>query len=168
MRRSSTFNLVAGISIAMATAALAQGRPEGRPLRPQAGGVLAQRAPATGVRALANVRELHDIMISPASDAVFDATARQPLDEKGWTTARNQALVLGESGNLLMVGSRVRDNGKWMKMSRALVNAAAQAAAAAQKKDAKALEVATDAITVACMECHRPYRDQGRQMGAPR
>ena len=158
MRRSSTFSLVAGIVIAMASAALAQGRPEGRPLRPQAG----------GVRALATVRELHDLMISPASDAVFDATSRQPLDEKGWTTARNQALVLAESTNLLMVGSRVRDNGNWMKMSRALVDAAAQAAAAAQKKDAKALEVATDAITVACMECHRPYRDQGRQMGAPR
>ena len=130
--------------------------------------LLAQRAPATGVRALANVRELHDIMISPASDAVFDATSQQPLDEKGWTAARNQALVLGESANLLMVGSRVRDNGNWMKMSRALVDAAAEAAAAAQKKDAKALEVATDAITIACMECHRPYRDQGRQMGAPR
>lgn len=152
MRRSSTSSLVAGVAIAMAIASAA----------------LAQRAPATGVRALANVRELHDIMISPASDAVFDATSQPSLDEEGWTAARNQALVLAESANLLMLGSRVRDNGNWMKMSRALVDAAAQAAAAAQKKDAKALEVATDAITVACMECHRPYRDQGRQMGAPR
>ena len=158
MRRSSTSSLVAGIAIAMASAALAQGRPEGRPLRQQ----------AAGIRTLANVRELHDIMISPASDAVFDATSQQPLDEKGWTAARNQALVLAESSNLLMLGNRVRDNGNWMRMSRALVDAAAQAAAAAQKKDVKALEVATDAITVACMECHRPYRDQGRQMGAPR
>ncbi len=152
MRRSSTSSLVAGIAIAMALASAA----------------LAQRAPVTGVRALANVRELHDIMISPASDAVFDATSQQSLDEKGWTAARNQALVLAESANLLMLGTRVRDNGNWMKMSRALVDAAAQAAAAAQKNVAKALEVATDAITVACMECHRPYRDQGRQMGAPR
>src|SRR6185295_18056587 len=102
--------------------------------------LLAQRAPATGVRALANVRELHDIMISPASDAVFDATSQPSLDEEGWTAVRNQALVLAESANLLMLGSRVRDNGNWMKMSRALVDAAAQAAAAAQKKDAKALE----------------------------
>ena len=127
----------------------------------------AQRAPATGVRTLANVRELHDLMISPASDAVFVASANQPLDAKGWTTARNQALVLAESGNLLMVGSRVRDSGNWMKMSRAMVDAAALAATAAEKKDAMGLEAATDAITVSCMECHRPYRDQGRQMGAP-
>ena len=111
MRRSSTSSLVAGIAIAMAMASAA----------------LAQRAPATGVRALANVRELHDIMISPASDAVFDATSQQSLDEKGWTAARNQALVLAESANLLMLGTRVRDNGNWMKMSRALVDAAAAA-----------------------------------------
>lgn len=160
MRRSSTSSLVAAIAMAMAmaVAALAQGRSEARPPRPQ----------AAGVRTLANVRELHDIMISPASDAVFDASSQQPLDAKGWTAARNQALLLAESGNLLMIGSRVRDNGNWMRMSRAMVDAAALAADAAVKKDAKALEAATDAITVSCMECHRPYRDQGRQMGAPR
>jgi len=147
MRRSWTFSLLV---IAMAASPL-----------------LAQRAPATGVRTIANVRELHDLIISPASDAVFDASSRQPLDAKGWTEARNQALLLAESGNLLMIGTRVRDNGNWMKMSRAMVDAAARAAVAAEKKDATALETATDALTVSCMECHRPYRDQGRQMGAP-
>jgi hypothetical protein len=148
MRRSLTFSLV---SVVVAVSV---------PL-------LAQRTPATGVRTLANVRELHDLMISPASDAVFEASSNQPLDAKGWTTARNQALMLAESGNLLMVGTRLRDNGNWIKMSRAMVDAAALAASAAEKKDAMALEAATDAITVSCMECHRPYRDQGRQMGAP-
>jgi len=130
--------------------------------------LLAQRAPAAGVRAVADAKQLHDILISPASDAVFDASSNPPKDEKGWTAARNQALLLAEAGNLLMVGNRVRDNGNWMKMSRALVDAAALAATAAEKKDAQALEAAADPITVACMECHRPYRDQGRQMGAPR
>ena len=148
MRRSLTFSLLA-VAVAVSS-----------PL-------LAQRAPATGVRTLANVRELHDLMISPASDAVFEASSNQPLDGKGWTAVRNQALVLAESGNLLMVGTRVRDNGNWMKMSRAMVDAAALAATAAEKKDAMALVAATDTITVSCMECHRPYRDQGRQMGAP-
>jgi cytochrome c553 len=129
--------------------------------------IAAQRAPATGVRTLATVLQLHELLISPASDAVFNAASDPPTDAKGWTAARNQALVLAEASNLLMVGSRVRDNDNWMKMSRALVDAAALAASAADKKDAKALETATDSITVACMECHRPYRDQGRQMGAP-
>ena len=148
MRRSLTFSVVVVAAVAA--------------------GVSAQRSPAVGIRALANVRELHDIMISPASDAVFAASSSQPLDAKGWTDARNQAILLAESGNLLMVGTRVRDTGNWMKMSRAMVDAAALAATAAEKKDAKALEAATDSITTACMECHRPYRDGGRQMGAPK
>ena len=130
MRRSWTFSLV----LVTAVAAV----------------IHAQRSPAIGVRALASVRELHDIMISPASDAVFAASSNQPLDAKGWTDARNQAIVLAESGNLLMLGTRVRDNANWMRMSRAMVDAAALAAAAAEKKDAKALETATDSITTAC------------------
>ena len=128
----------------------------------------AQRGPSTGVRTLANVRELHELLISPASDAVFNAATDPPTDAKGWAAARGQALLLAESANLLMVGSRVRDNTNWMKMSRALVDAAALAATAAEKKDPKALEAATDAITISCMNFHQPYRDGGRQMGAPK
>jgi hypothetical protein len=130
--------------------------------------LIAQRAPATGVRSLANVLQLHELLITPASDAVFNASTNPPNDANGWTAVRNQALLLAEAGNLLMVGNRIRDNGNWMKMSRAMVDAAALAATAAEKKDPKALEAAADPITVSCMECHRPYRDQGRQMGAPR
>ena len=133
-----------------------------------AAAVDAQRSPAAGVRAIANVSELHELLISPASDAVFNAAGNPPREAKGWTAARDQALLLAESGNLLMIGTRVRDNGNWMKMSRAMVDAAALAATAAQKKDATALEAAADALTITCMTCHRPYRDQGRQMGAPK
>ena len=148
MRRSLTFSIVLAAALAAT--------------------VHAQRSPAVGVRTLASVRQLHDILISPASDAVFNAASGPPADAKGWTAARDQALILAESGNLLMVGGRMRDSGNWMKMSRAMVDAAALAAAAAETRDAMALESAVDAITVSCMACHQPYRDQGRQMGAPK
>ena len=148
MRRSLTFSVVLAAALAA--------------------NLHAQRSPAVGIRALANVRQLHDILISPASDAVFNAASSPPTDAKGWTAARDQAVILAESGNLLMVGGRVRDNDNWMRMSRAMVDAAALAAAAAEKRDAMALEGAADAITVSCMACHQPYRDQGRQMGAPK
>ena len=126
--------------------------------------VSAQRS-AAGVRPVASVKQLHEIMITPASDAVFRATADTPASEKGWADTRNQAFVLAEGGNLLMLGSRARDNAAWMKMSRALVDAAATAASAAEKKDADALAGAADIITAACEACHQPYRDRGRQMG---
>jgi hypothetical protein len=124
----------------------------------------AQRSTA-GVRPVASVKQLHEIIITPASDAVFGATADTPASEKGWADARNQALVLAEGGNLLMLGTRARDNAAWMKMSRALVDGAATAARAAEKKDADALAGAADVITAACEACHQPYRDRGRQMG---
>ena len=89
----------------------------------------AQRS-TSGVRPIATVRQLHEIMITPASDAVFRASGETSPNEKGWVEARNQALVLAEAGNLLMLGSRVRDNAGWMRMSRALVDAAATAATA--------------------------------------
>ena len=124
----------------------------------------AQRS-TSGVRPIATVRQLHEIMITPASDAVFRASGDTSPNEKGWVDARNQALVLAEAGNLLMLGSRARDNMGWMTMSRALVDAAATAASAAEKKDADALAGAGDIITAACEACHQPYRDRGRQMG---
>ena len=43
----------------------------------------AQRTPVTGVRAVASVNQLHEVMISPASDAVFDASAEPPLQRQG-------------------------------------------------------------------------------------
>src|ERR1051325_1537709 len=73
-----------------------------------AASVFAQRGP-TGVRTIATVRELHDVMISPSSDAVFDAATNPPTEAKGWLAARNQALLLAESANPLMVGSRLRE-----------------------------------------------------------
>ena len=149
MRRSWTFSLVAA-GVAALTVHL-----------------IAQRGPA-GIRIVASVLELHEALINPASDAVFEASGTPPADDAGWLAARHQALVLAESGNLLMIGSRVRDNDNWMRLSRAMVDGAARAADAAAKKDATALEAATDAITVACEACHRPYRDGGRQMGVPR
>jgi cytochrome c553 len=127
----------------------------------------AQRS-TSGVRPVATVKQLHEIMITPASDAVFRASGETPTSERSWVEARNQAVVLAEAGNLLMLGSRVRDNAGWMRMSRALVDAAATAATAAEKKDADALAGAGDIITAACEACHQPYRDRGRQMGAGR
>jgi hypothetical protein len=129
--------------------------------------VAAQRAPVSAPRPIATVKQLHDILITPASDVVFHASVETPTTSKAWLDAHDHALMLAEAGNLLMLGTRARDKDQWMKMSRALVDAAALAATATEKKDARALEAATDSVTVACEACHRPYRDQGRQMGVP-
>jgi len=121
-------------------------------------------APPSAIRPVATVKQLHDAMITPASDALFNAGAQAPKDDQAWSEVANEALVLAESGNLLMLGSRAKDQGAWMKMSRALVDAAAEAAKAAQDKNLNALMAAGDRIETSCESCHVPYRDNGRQM----
>src|SRR5438128_3200027 len=119
MRRSSMFKQVIVVALLVLPAA-------------------AQRAPVAAPRPVATVKQLHDILITPASDAVFRASAEAPTTSKAWLEAHDQALMLAESGNLLMLGSRARDRDQWMKMSRALVDAAGAAANAIEKKDARA------------------------------
>lgn len=117
------------------------------------------------IKAIATVMELHQTMVTPASDAIFNAGLEPPKDDQAWTDIRNNALILAESGNLLMTGDRAKDTGPWMEMSQAMVDAAVAAKNAAEAKDTNALTSAGDQIVAACMRCHEPYRDHGRKMG---
>ena len=77
MRRSLTFSLLTAVVLASS--------------------LQAQRAPQTGIRTLVTDLQLHELLISPASDAVFNASTDPPTDDKGWTAARNQALILADA-----------------------------------------------------------------------
>jgi hypothetical protein len=142
--------IVAGIVIQPAALAGTQAPQRGaRPAAPA--------AQSSSVRAVGTVMQVMHAIVIPASDAVFKAGGDPPADDKGWTTAENQAVALAESGNLLMIGNRVRDRGDWMKMSRALVDAAATAVKAAQAKNADAMSTASDAVYETCEACHLKY-----------
>jgi hypothetical protein len=78
--------------------------------------------------------------------------------------ATSTALVLAESGNLLLMGPRLKDRGKWVTLSRALPSAAAAGVKAADARNLDALTLARDRIVLACETCHEPYRDGGRKM----
>jgi hypothetical protein len=121
---------------------------------------LAQRGsgpPATGVRTVGTTLQVMQAIVKPASDAVFAAGGEPPKDAKAWTVLENQAVALAESGNLLMLGDRVKDQGDWMKFSRALVDASAGAVKAAQAKNADAMSTASDAVYETCENCHMGY-----------
>ena len=118
------------------------------------------------VRSVATVRQLHDAMTIPASDAVFNTGREAPRTDQQWTAVRNAAVQLTESGNLLMIGSRVKDKGAWMKLSRALVDAGAVALEAIDAKNMAALSDAGDRILLACATCHESYRDKRRKTPA--
>jgi hypothetical protein len=116
------------------------------------------------IEVVATILQLHRAMITPASDALFGVASKRPQTEQQWVALQDDAIILAESGNLLMLGNRAKDQGQWMKMSRALVDAGALALRAAQAKNVDALIKSGDAIDAACENCHVPYRDRGRRM----
>lgn len=126
--------------------------------------VVSTAAQQSAPRAVATVKQLHETLITPFSDALFDAEPETLKDERSWAAVRNNALILAESGNLLMLSGRAKDNGAWMTLSRALVDAAAAAAAAADARKAAGVTQAADRIVATCEGCHQPYRDAGRKM----
>ena len=122
-----------------------------------------QQATKDPFQSVASVLQLHQVMIDPASDVVFKGV-ETPAADAAWAAVRNSALILAESGNLLMIAGRAKDTGDWMNDSQALAEDGAAALRATEKKDPDALLAAGDKIVAVCMACHEKYRE-GRKMG---
>ena len=98
-------------------------------------------------------------MVYPAANDLLLSIARGgPKDEKEWMALQRSAVLLGESGNVLMMRGRARDQGEWMKDAKALVDVGAAAYKAAKAKDANALAALTAQIDATCVTCHKAYR----------
>ena len=97
-------------------------------------------------------------IIYPSSDALFYIERAPPRNDVEWNVIRTQALMLAESGNLLMMTGRARDQGNWIKDSKRLVDAGAAAYKAAGAKDVGAIQALNDQLNAACVTCHEQYR----------
>jgi len=104
--------------------------------------------------------QLRKAIVIPSSDVIFKISSEAPKDDKEWAVVQNNALMLAESGNLLMMAGRSKDNSEWMKDSRALVDAGTAAFKAANAKDANKLGDISDDILTACETCHTKYKPQ--------
>lgn len=114
-------------------------------------------SPLTEPRPVATVAELMAALTIPSSDALFQIVSDTPATNEQWTAAKNSAIALAESGNLIMVGGRAKDNGSWMQKSLAMVDAAVAARKAAESRNLDALSAATDTIVETCTACHAEY-----------
>lgn len=116
---------------------------------------------------VANVKELMAAVIEPAADLYWDAvgtvddstgsTSFGPETAEEWAAVRNNAMVVAESGNLLMMDPRARDRDQWMVLSRAMVEAGKQAVAAANARDTAAVFNAGAVLYESCSRCHAVY-----------
>ena len=122
-------------------------------------------------REIVGTRLLMTAMLDPAADVVWDSVKSiiteegieeiAPQTNEEWIAVRNAAVVVGESGNLLMLERRAKDQGDWIGWSLDLVDAGKAAMVAAEARDPEALFAAGGAIYEACLGCHENYWVQG-------
>jgi hypothetical protein len=132
------------------------------PLILLAGAMLAQ-APS-----FQNVGTMSQLMINiiyPTSDALFYIERNPPKNDVDWNLIRNQALTLAESGNLLLMPGRARDE-EWVKDAKWMIDLGTKAFKAAQAKDIEGITALSEDLSNSCIKCHLKYRPgygRGRQ-----
>jgi len=130
-------------------------------------------APSAGTSAqgasfhtIADTKQLMNWIIDPSADVVWGAVGTivteqgtehiRPKTDEEWTAVRNSAATVAESGNLLMLPGRARDQ-EWMTFASKLIDAANETLQAAEAKDAEALFTAGSDLYLVCSACHEKY-----------
>ncbi len=120
-----------------------------------AGAALAQ---APSFQPVGSMSQLMINIIYPTSDAIFYVDRTPPKTEVEWIALQNQALMLAESGNLLMMPGRARDQDNWIKDAKLMVDAGSAAFKAARAKDMDGVRAVNDQLYASCVTCHEQYR----------
>lgn len=113
------------------------------------------------------VQELMNGPIQWAADAYwqsvsitvdFEGTHENfPESDDEWHDVWAAALTVAESGNLLMMAPRAKDDRVWMRLSEALVTVGLEAAEAAKSQDTDKVFDAGEKVYNVCTTCHELY-----------
>lgn len=127
---------------------------------------------------VATVQQVMASILEPAADTYWDAVgsvddssgthSHSPGTPEAWDAVRNAAYTMTESGNLLMMAPRARDQGEWMALSRAMIAAGQHAIKAAEARDTVAVFNAGAAVYESCTNCHARYVTAPGAAAAPR
>lgn len=112
------------------------------------------------------VTDVHTKLIDPGSEALFAAEADLPTTEEGWRAVEAAAQKMVDAAGLLQTAPRLKDHSDWLRISKAVEDAARQSALAARSRDSEALQIADGAFLAQCEDCHKIYRDVGGGMMA--
>lgn len=123
---------------------------------------------------------LNDVMghiISPAAFAFWGAWGEvstkdgvqnlRPTTEAGWEAAESGAATVAEAANLLLLPSRRRDDGDWVKYAQALSDVALEALEATEARDSARMGAVGAKLDEACEACHHRYLPAGAPGGKP-
>jgi hypothetical protein len=125
-------------------------------------------ATAAFAQPVGNMSQLMISIIYPTSDAVFYVDRDEPKTDIQWSALANQALILAESANLLLMPGRDRQQAEWTQYSRDMREAGQMAYKAALAKDIEGVRGVNDRLYNSCVQCHMKYRPgYGKREAAP-
>jgi hypothetical protein len=125
-------------------------------------------AVAPAIENLATTRQVMLGLTIPASDVLFQVGSKPPADDAAWDLVTANAVMLAESGNMLLTGARDLSQPEWMQHARELVARSKVAADAAAKHDVDAVLEAGNGIYEVCEACHMKYMPaRAGEQGAP-
>ncbi len=123
----------------------------------QGGG--ARQAPAGPGQVIDTMSDLMVSMVYPATNNILLFVYRGgPQNDADWESVQRSAVLLAESGNVLLMRAPAGDQGDWAKDAKALVDAGAAVYRAARAKDTQALLAVDQPINASCVNCHKQYR----------
>ena len=112
-----------------------------------------------GYQPIASSKQIMTGVQKPAMDSLSEmAKAGGPKDEAEWAKAAQNAALIGETAQLLLLGSRPLDQDLWIKSSERLRLASAESAKAAEARDLAAWKTSLGAIGKECRACHNVHR----------
>ena len=114
---------------------------------------------------VASISELMVDIIYPKSDEIFYVMRAPPTNDYEWNLLRASALILAESGNLLMMGDRSIDQDGWAKNAKVLVDVGTAAFEAAEAHDLDAIIALNAELESSCRTCHEQYHPRYRRRG---
>ena len=130
--------------------------------------VALQEAPSAV--AVASIHQIMAGITGPAAAVVYNSVGTvinsegiketAPQNDAEWAVVANGAAALVESGNLLLIGNRVLDNGDWITMARAMIDAGTVALKAAEAKSTEGILASGGDINATCDNCHAKYMRQ--------
>ena len=108
---------------------------------------------------VAETKLLMEGMNMPNFRALEGLLKKKPAEDQAWTFARGQALLIAETGNLLMLRPpRNQGQDAWMERATELRTTASRLASAAGSQDYERSRAGLSELANACNRCHQSFR----------
>jgi hypothetical protein len=131
-------------------------------------------APGAGFNTTLSTKEVMIRVIDPARYRLWDRVGtvetadgeikKAPATDQDWNLAENEAAILAEAGNLLLIPSRIQrkddKDEEWVRITNLMIDLALQEKQAIHQKDTqKMFDLGARVYDEVCQACHLKYME---------